>query len=80
VTDLQKTAALAWVAQGRCAACHIRLSTDASCASCGSTWRTGRDSTGTPWLQERSWMRCATWFIHGGWADLALDLLERPNL
>ena len=67
-------AALAWVAQGRCAVCHVRLG-DAGCSECGASWRAGCGSDGVPWLEKRSWMRCRTWFIHGGLAGLAQDLL-----
>ena len=65
---------LAWVAQGRCAACHVRLNGSA-CPECGASWRAGCGDDGVPWLERRSWMRCRTWFIHGPLADLALDFL-----
>ena len=66
---------LAWVAQGRCAACHVRLGDGSACPECGASWRAGCGDDGVPWLEKRSWMRCATWFIHGGLAGLAQDLL-----
>ena len=65
---------LAWVAQGRCAACHVRLNGSA-CPECGASWRAGCGSDGVPWLEKRSWMRCRTWFIHGAMAGLAQHLL-----
>ncbi len=65
---------LAWVAQGRCAACHVRLDGSA-CPECGASWRAGCGADGVPWLEKRTWMRCATWFIHGPLAGLAQDLL-----
>ncbi len=66
---------LAWVAQGRCAACHVRLDDRSACPECGASWRAGSGSDAVPWLEKRSWMRCQTWFIHGAMAALALDFL-----
>jgi hypothetical protein len=65
---------LAWVAQGRCAACHVRLA-DSSCPECGASWRAGCGTDAVPWLQRRTWMRCRTWFIPPSLAGLAQDLL-----
>jgi hypothetical protein len=67
--------ALAWVAQGRCAACHIPLGACSACRLCGASWRAGCGSDTVPWLEMRSWMRCRTWFIHGAMAALARDFL-----
>jgi hypothetical protein len=72
---MQIAGILAWVAQGRCGSCHVRLGDAGGCPRCGSSWRAGCGDDDIPWIQERSWMRCATLFIHGGAADIALDLL-----
>ena len=78
-TPMGLVSVLAWVTQGRCGICHVKAGKDDACPRCGSSWRAGCGDDDVPWVEERAWMRCRTWFIHGAPVGLADEFLGRNH-